>query len=71
MDQIRALKELSASLRDVAARVVRLEASQWESRFPSRSFGAGLRRVRADLGRLLVQVDALRRADDGDRTATP
>ncbi|PAP75186.1 hypothetical protein [Rubrivirga marina] len=59
MDRIRVLKDLSASLRDVAARVGRLEASQQSSPFPSPSFGAGLRRVRDDLARLLVQVDAL------------
>ncbi len=71
MDRSRALTALSASLRAVAARVARLEASQWESAFPSRTFGAGLRRVRADLGRLLVQVDALRRTDGGDRPEAP
>ena len=65
MDHRRALTDLSVSLRDVAVRVAQLEASQSESPFPSPSFGAGLRRVHADLARLLVRVDALRRIGGG------
>jgi hypothetical protein len=65
MDPHRALNDLSVSLRDVAVWVARLEASQSESPFPSPSFGVGLRRVHADLARLLVRVDALRRTGGG------
>ncbi len=57
-----AVADLATSLRDLEARVARLNRSQWASGFPSHAFGAGLSRIEADVSRLLDHVEAAERA---------
>ena len=55
-------QELTASLRDVAGRVDRLERSQQTSAIPSGSFRDGLRLIREDLARLIRHIEGLAEA---------
>ena len=59
--------DLTTALREIEARIGHLEQSQWSSRFPSFSFGAGLSALRDDLAQLRASVEAYGQGAGGQR----